>query len=103
MIKLLKFLKGTAIICAIIAPLMMLIEVSMDLMQPTLMSNIIDIGIRNKDTYYIFSTGRKMLLAAFLGVIGGSASSGFAAVASMKMGENLRKGIFDKIQTLSFV
>lgn len=103
MIKLLKFLKGTAIICAIIAPLMMLLEVSMDLLQPTLMSNIIDIGIKNKDTYYVFSTGRKMLLAAFLGVIGGSGSSAFAAVASMKMGENLRKGIFDKIQTLSFV
>ncbi len=103
MIKLLKFLKGSAIIFAIIAPVMMLLEVSMDLMQPTLMANIIDIGIKNGNIPYVFSVGSKMLLAAFIGVIGGVGCSVFASIASMRMGENLRQGIFDKIQTLSFL
>jgi ATP-binding cassette subfamily B multidrug efflux pump len=103
MIKLLKFLKGPAIICAILAPLMMFLEVSMDLMQPTLMANIIDIGVKNRNTTYVISIGFKMLLAAFIGVIGGTGCTLFATIAAMRMGKNLRQGIFDKIQTLSFL
>jgi len=102
MIKLLRFLKGSAILCAIIAPLMMLLEVSMDLMQPTFMSQIIDVGVASSNTPYILSIGGKMLLAAFLGLIGGSGCSFFASIATMKLGQNLRQGLFNKIQTLSF-
>lgn len=102
MIKLLRFLKGSAILCAIIAPLMMLLEVSMDLMQPTFMSQIIDVGVAGSNTSYILSVGGKMLLAAFLGLIGGSGCSFFASIATMKLGQNLRQGLFNKIQTLSF-
>lgn len=102
MLKLLRFLKGSAILCAIIAPLMMLLEVSMDLMQPTFMSQIIDVGVAGSNTPYILSIGGKMLLAAFLGLIGGSSCSFFASIATMKLGQNLRQGLFNKIQTLSF-
>ncbi|MBP2023085.1 ATP-binding cassette subfamily B protein [Clostridium punense] len=102
MIKLLRFLKGSAILCAIIAPLMMLLEVSMDLMQPTFMSQIIDVGVAGSNTPYILSIGGNMLLAAFLGLIGGSGCSFFASIATMKLGQNLRQGLFNKIQTLSF-
>ena len=49
MIKLLKYLKGSAIICAILAPLTMCLEVAMDLLQPTLLSKIIDTGVANGD------------------------------------------------------
>lgn len=103
MIKLLRFLKGSAIICAVIAPLMMVLEVSMDLLQPKLMASIIDIGVATNNKQYIFLVGSKMILAAVLGIIGGSGCSIFAAIAAMKMGENLRQGLFDKIQTLSFM
>lgn len=102
MLKLLRFLKGSAILCAIIAPLMMLLEVSMDLMQPTFMSQIIDVGVASSNTPYILSIGGNMLLAAFLGLIGGSGCSFFASIATMKLGQNLRQGLFNKIQTLSF-
>jgi len=102
MLKLLRFLKGSAILCAIIAPLMMLLEVSMDLMQPTFMSQIIDVGVAGGNTPYILSIGGNMLLAAFLGLIGGSGCSFFASIATMKLGQNLRQGLFNKIQTLSF-
>lgn len=103
MIKLLlRFLKGSAIICTIIAPIMMILEVSMDLLQPTLLANIIDIGLVNNDTTYILTVGKKMLIVAILGLIGGSGCSVFTYIASMKLGQNLRTGLFNKIQTLSY-
>ncbi len=56
MTKLLKYIKGHALICAILAPLTMAVEVFMDLLQPTLMANIIDIGIANRDLSYVLKT-----------------------------------------------
>lgn len=103
LIKLFKYLKGSAAICAIIAPLAMILEVSMDLLQPTLLSKIIDIGVANGDLDYVLRVGFKMMLIAIIGAIGGILCSTFAAMASMTFAENLRQGLFDKIQTLSFL
>ena len=103
MLKLLRFLKGSAIICAILAPIMMMLEVAMDLMQPKLMADIIDIGIANSDTTYILSLGGKMIIFSILGLIGGIGCTYFSAYAGMHMGENLRAGMFEKIQALSFL
>ena len=103
MIKLFKYLKGSAIICAILAPLAMCLEVAMDLLQPTLLSNIIDIGVANQDLNYVLITGLKMIIAAIVGLFAGSACSFLAAVASIKLGEEVRQSLFDKIQTLSFM
>lgn len=103
MIKLMKFLKGSALICAILAPLVMCLEVAMDLLQPTLLSNIIDIGVANRDLNYVLITGLKMVLAAIIGLFAGSACSFLAAIASIKLGEEVRQKLFNKIQTLSFI
>lgn len=103
MIKLFKYLKGSAIICAILAPVAMCLEVAMDLLQPTLLSNIIDIGVANQDLNYVLITGLKMIIAAIVGLFAGSACSFLAAVASIKLGEEVRQSLFDKIQTLSFM
>ena len=103
MIKLLKYLKGSAVICAILAPLAMCLEVAMDLLQPTLLSNIIDIGVANGDLNYVLSVGIKMVIAAIIGLFAGAGCSYLASVASMKLGEGVREGLFDKIQTLSFL
>ena len=103
MIKLFKYLKGSAIICAILAPLAMCLEVAMDLLQPTLLSNIIDIGVTNQDLNYVLITGLKMIIAAIVGLLAGSACSFLAAIASIKLGEEVRQSLFDKIQTLSFM
>ena len=81
---------------------MMILEVFMDLLQPTLLANIIDIGLVNNDTTYILTVGKKMLIVAILGLIGGSGCSVFTSIASMKLGQNLRTGLFNKIQTLSY-
>ena len=103
MIKLFKFFKGSAVICAILAPLVMILEVAMDLLQPTLLSNIIDIGVANHDLNYVLITGLKMIIAAIVGLFAGGACSFLAAIAAIKLAEEVRQGLFDKIQTLSFL
>ena len=103
MIKLLKYLKGSAIICAVLAPLSMCLEVAMDLLQPTLLSKIIDVGVANGDLNYVLKIGIQMVIAAVVGLIGGALCSFFASVASMNLGQEIRQGLFDKIQNLSFV
>ena len=44
-----------------------------------------------------------MVIAAIVGLFAGAICSYLAAVASMKLGEGIREGLFDKIQTLSFL
>ena len=102
MTKLLKYIKGSAIIYVILAPLMMFIEVIMDLNQPKLMSDIIDIGVVNGDISYVLNVGFKMIVVAMLGILGGMLCGLFSTLASMTMGKNMRQGLFDKIQSLSF-
>ena len=103
MYKLLKYIKGSAIIYAILAPLMMFIEVIMDLNQPKLMSDIIDIGVANGDIHYVLTIGFKMIIVAIIGILGGMLCGFFSTLASMNMGKNMRQGLFDKIQSLSFL
>lgn len=103
MTKLLKYIKGSAIIYVILAPLMMFIEVIMDLNQPKLMSDIIDIGVANGDISYVLNVGFKMIVVAFIGILGGMLCGIFATLASMNMGKNIRQSLFDKIQSLSFL
>jgi len=101
--KLLKYLKGSALLCAILAPIAMCLEVAMDLVQPTLLSNIIDIGVVNGDLNYVLSVGFKMIIAAIVGLLAGSACSLLASVASMNLGKEIREDMFSKIQKLSFL
>lgn len=102
MTKLLKYIKASAIIYTILAPLMMFIEVIMDLNQPKLMSDIIDIGVANGDITYVLNVGFKMIVVAFIGILGGMLCGVFSTLASMNMGKNMRQGLFNKIQSLSF-
>ena len=84
----------------------MILEVFMDLMQPTLLAKIIDeaipAGIQNANPGVIWDVGKNMLLYAVLGFVGGASCSVFAALSGSKMGENLRAELFGKIQSLSF-
>lgn len=97
-----KNLKGMALIYSLLAPLLMLIEVFMDLQQPRLMANIVDIGVQNRDSGYILSTGFKMVLCAFAGLIGGAGCGVIASFASMMLAGSLREELFHKIQSLSY-
>lgn len=103
MIKLvLRHLKGWARVCAVAAPLMMLVEVFMDLQQPLLMARIIDVGVGNRDLAYVLHTGFRMVGMAVIGFVGGAACSLLAAQAAVDMSGRMRQGLFEKVQSLSF-
>lgn len=97
-----SYLKGSALLCALLAPVCMFAEVLMDLQQPTLMARIIDLGIRAGDANYVLRTGAIMLLCALGGLLGGAGCSILATYASLHCGANLREDLFAKIQNLSF-
>ena len=61
--KLLQYLKPYMFF-AIIGPLFMVLEVAMDLIQPTIMQHIIDVGIANRDLNYVIKMGLLMIGAA---------------------------------------
>lgn len=75
----------------------------MDILQPTLLSNIIDVGVANGDKSYIIKTGAIMITAAISGLVGGMLCSIFASIAATKLAQELRKDLFKKIQGLSFL
>jgi len=83
-------------IFAILGPLFMCIEVSMDLLQPTIMQKIIDTGIANSDNAYIIKLGIIMLLSAVIGLVGGVGSSVFAAKAAANFAADIRSEVFNK-------
>lgn len=72
--KLLHYLTPYALF-AFLGPFLMCIEVSMDLLQPTIMQKIIDARIAKQDNAYIVKMGLYMLATAFIGLIGGVGSS----------------------------
>lgn len=87
---------------AILGPLLMILEVSMDLLQPRLMQHIVDHGIVQLDTSIIINTSIWMVFLAFLGVLGGFGGGFFAVRASQLFGASLRSKLYSKVQTLSF-
>lgn len=87
---------------ALLAPSLMVLEVMMDLQMPTLMSQIVDIGIANGDNAYILQTGLRMLLYALFGVIGGFCSGIFSTHASASFATDLRKEMFHHVQSFTF-
>lgn len=86
----------------LLAPLLMLVEVVCDLLQPTLMSRIVNIGVGSGDAGYIIKTGTLMLGIALLGMAGGIGCTIFAVIASQNFGTDLRADLFQKIQSFSF-
>lgn len=98
--RLKHFLRPYVLWC-VLAPLMMIIEVFMDLMQPTLMASIVDDGIMKNDLNHIVMTGLTMLGVALVGVLGGVGCTVFSSIASQNFGNDLRIRLFEHIQTFS--
>ena len=84
-----------------VAVLFLTIETICDLLQPTIMAKIVDVGIMNRDLDYILKMGSVMLLATFVGAIAASTRSIVASITSQNFGSELRVDLFRKIQTLS--
>ena len=76
MTKVLKYLKKYWYF-ALLTPLFMVLEVSMDLVQPSLMSRIVDEGIVAGDIQLILNLGGQMLIFTVIGCLGGVLSGVF--------------------------
>jgi ATP-binding cassette subfamily B multidrug efflux pump len=100
LLKLTRFLKKYWL-PAIIAPLFMLLEVWMDLLQPKFMASIVNDGIMEGNLGAISGTAPKMLLAALVGLLAGVGCTVFSTIASQSFGADLRQELFQKIQSLS--
>ena len=87
---------------AIAAPLFMLLEVMMDLMQPMFMQRIVDIGIASGDMVYVSRTLLFMIGVSILGFIGGVGCSYFSAKSAINAGTDIREALFAHVQNLSF-
>ncbi len=101
MFKLLRYLKKYWW-AAILAPIFMIIEVSMDMMLTGQMAKMIDYGIPSKDLDKILAIGFTMIAIVFIGVVGGFLSGVFANIASCKFANDLRQDVFKKIMHLSY-
>ena len=100
MFKLLRFLKPFALLIALVLVLVFLQSLA-ELYLPTLMSNIVDVGIVNGDTRYILRIGGLMLLVAAGGVVCSILASFLSARTGMRFGRDLRGAVFSHVQGFS--
>lgn len=86
--------------CFAVSCLMM--EALCDLMQPTIMSKIIDTGVAGKDMGYVLKMGGIMLGVTAMGAVAAAGRNILASLVSQRFGTELRSDLFKKIQTFTF-
>lgn len=100
MIKLLKRL--TVYKWAVFAVLILVFAQSMsDLYLPTLMADIIDKGVVTGDTAYIWKIGAVMLGITGVGALAAVAASYYSSKASMGLGRDIRRQVFNHVERFS--
>ena len=85
-----------------LTPVLVALEVLMEVLIPLLMANIIDIAIRQADIGYIIRVGLLLILMAVVALFFGAKAGQLAAIASAGYAKNLRHDIFYKVQDFSF-
>lgn len=99
--KLLRFLKNYKKE-SILGPLFKLLEASFELLVPLVMAAIIDRGIKDADTGYIYRMCGVLILLAIIGLTCSITAQYFAAKAAVGFAAGVRHALFDHIQKLSF-
>lgn len=87
---------------SILTPVLVALEVFLEVLIPLLMAKIIDVGITEGDLAYIIKMGVILVIMAMLALFFGAKAGQMAAVASSGYAKNLRHDIFYKIQEFSF-
>ena len=100
MFRLARFLKNYKI-QSILGPIFKMIEATFELFVPIVMAKIIDVGIHNKNTSYIYKMGAVLILLGLLGLVSSLTAQYFAARASMGFGTALRTSLFSHINSFS--
>lgn len=98
--KLIKYIKPY-LLFALLAPLFMVVEVGMDLLQPTILEKIIDNGIAQQDGAYIGKMFALMFGVAVIGLIGGVACNIYASRAAVNFAADIRKDLYETITYFS--
>ena len=87
---------------SILAPLLVILEVLMEVLIPLEMAKIIDVGIANGNMSYILQRGLILVVMAMLALFFGVQAGNMAAIAGAGYARNLRHDIFYKVQDFSF-
>ncbi|MDE6945019.1 MAG: ABC transporter ATP-binding protein/permease [Lachnospiraceae bacterium] len=87
---------------SVLTPVFMILEVVFEMLIPLMMASIIDDGVEAGDMRHIYLVGIFMVGAALCGLFCGIMGGKFGARASTGFARNLRKAMFDNIQTFSF-
>lgn len=87
---------------SILTPIFVICEVIMELLIPLLMASIIDKGVSDGNMNHVFIVGGIMVLMAMFSLLFGLLNGKTAAKASAGFAKNLRKGMFENIQSFSF-
>lgn len=96
------------LIFAILAALFMIGEVSMDLLQPTIMSRIVDDGVLGlnsngtSDLSLIWTLGLEMIVLVLFGGLCGALNNAFVHLSAQNIGNEMRKDCFRRIMGFSF-
>ncbi|MFD2370201.1 ABC transporter ATP-binding protein [Brevibacillus sp. GCM10020057] len=96
-----KYIKKYGVIFCV-SLVFLTVEALCDLLQPTIMSRIVDIGVANRDLDYVLSTGGLMLGVTAVGAVAASMRNLLSTYVSQNFGAQLRSDLFQKVQTLSF-
>lgn len=87
---------------SIATPIFMILEVIMETIIPLMMASIIDDGVSVGNAGHIYKMGALMLAAACFSLFSGFMGGKYGAKASTGFARNLRKAMYENIQTFSF-
>ncbi len=87
---------------SVLTPISMIGEVICEMIIPILMARIVDEGIYGGNMSLIFKIGAMMIVIALFGLVAGLLGAYWGAEASAGLAKNLRKAMFENIQTFSF-
>ena len=93
--------KGIRLV-SVLTPLFMIAEVIMEMIIPKLMASIIDNGVTPGNMQVIYTVGAQMIVAALFGLLFGILGAVSGSHAATGFARNLRRAMFENIQTFSF-
>ena len=85
-----------------LTPVFMILEVLMETIIPLMMASIIDDGVEKGDIHHIYVMGGLMIVTACVSLFAGVMGGKYGARASTGFARNLRKAMYENIQTFSF-
>lgn len=87
---------------SILTPILVSLEVVMEVLIPYLMGKLIDNGINKGDTAFVVKTGILLVVLCLFSLFFGAAAGVTAAKASSGFAKNLRHDMFHNVQSFSF-